>query len=395
MTQFEPNFKQAEFVLKFLRNELSLLEQAELNQWIAASESNRALFNELTDQKNVQVELAIMEQFPSSEGWESIKANKINPEQLKPILKKNSATWLFAAAAILVSLVIGIFQFRENPIPSNNSLIANLEKAKKIPAGSNKALITTQDGTIFTINDSTEGFLSKQNEVDLLVKNGQVIYQAIGKNEILQYNTISIPKGGQYKMILADGTKVWLNASSSLKFPIAFVGKDRKVELSGEAYFEVAHDASKPFIVSLLNGGEVQAIGTSFNVNAYPDETDSKTTLIEGKIKISYNNQMQFLTPGQQIQINELGKIVPQNNINTDEVMAWKNGKFIFISASLNQIMKQIERWYSIEVSFENNKSVDKFSGIFNRTGNLSEVLKILAEGGVKFKLDGNNLIVY
>ena len=395
MNHFDPIFIQAELILKFLRNELTVAEKAELDTWLSEGEANRKLFNELTDEATVQSEINLMEQFPANGAWEVIAAKTVHAPKPVNSIRKMQPWYFMAAAAFLLIASVTVFQLWNKQTVKTESVKTELEKASSIAPGTNKALLTIADGSVIEIGEASNGLLSKQNNVDLLVNDGEISYKPNGKDEEVLFNTITTPKGGQYRLVLADGTKVWLNAASSLKYPTAFIGNERNVELQGEGYFEVAHNASKPFKVLIEGKGAVTALGTQFNINSYADESFTKTTLIEGKVKVSSGNDVVVLMPNQQARIPEAGKIYFEAGVDTEEVIAWKNGRFIFKSANIEHIMKQIARWYDIEVTYKNKNNEDKFSGIVSRSGNLSDVLRIMSEGGVKFKVDEKNIIVY
>jgi ferric-dicitrate binding protein FerR (iron transport regulator) len=193
--------------------------------------------------------------------------------------------------------------------------------------------------------------------------------------------------------VLADGTKVWLNAASSLRFPAAFAGKERIVELNGEGYFEVAKNASMPFHVR-VHDMDVQVLGTHFNINAYTDETAMRTTLLEGSVQVSQGEQTQLLTPGQQAAASQNGQIQLADGVDVEEVMAWKNGMFQFQGADLETILRQAARWYDIDVEYKQRIS-DRFSGQISKNVNLSQLLKILElTGKVHFEIEGRKIIV-
>jgi transmembrane sensor len=391
MSIYEAGFEKAALIVKFLRNELTGPEKEELDSWLLESEENQELFRDLTSEDSVKADMLVMEMFPVQSAWEKLKAAKSNSVPLKPVGKIHP--WYYAtAAAILLVLFLSVYYLREEPSAIKLNVLSDLEKSEQIGPGTNKAILTTADGKMIPINDSTAGFIALQNNVDLMVKDGEIIYKPSDSQNELQFNTITTPKGGQFKIVLADGTKAWINAASSLRYPVAFLGKDRHVELIGEGYFEVAPDASKPFKVTTPLG-EIRAIGTAFNVNAYPDEFYSKATLIEGKVRVIMNSEQLILIPGQQALFNNEA-IYLESNVDTEEVVAWKNGQFVFKSASIEQIMKQLERWYDISVVFRSKDKAEKYSGIVSRSSNLSVVLKILSEGGVRFTIDDKKLTI-
>jgi ferric-dicitrate binding protein FerR (iron transport regulator) len=211
-------------------------------------------------------------------------------------------------------------------------------------------------------------------------------------NDVM-YNTMNTPPGGQYKLKLPDGTNVWLNAASSITYPTAFMGKDRTVTITGEAYFEVANDRLKPFHVK-VNEMDVEVFGTHFNVNAYNDEPAVKTTLLEGSVKVSKYAASVILKPGEQTSVSQSSYPSQPIPVETDLVMAWKNGLFNFNKVSLQDVMKQIARWYDVQIVYQGEIRPKKFGGEIQRDLNLSEVLEGLKETGIHFRIEGKKLIV-
>ena len=206
---------------------------------------------------------------------------------------------------------------------------------------------------------------------------------------------MSTPAGGQYQLTLPDGSKIWLNASSSIHYPTAFLEKERTVTITGEAYFEIAKDANKPFIVKMYNGAEVKVLGTHFNIKAYTDEEEIKTTLLEGSINIFNGLKNSLLVPGNQAKMDKSGVIKVQANADLEEAVAWKNGNFQFTSADVTTVLRQAARWYNIEVVYAGNPSTEnKFTGKIPMSVNLSRLLKWLEYSDVHFKLDKKKLIV-
>ncbi|MGV3509862.1 MAG: FecR family protein, partial [Sphingobacteriaceae bacterium] len=224
--------------------------------------------------------------------------------------------------------------------------------------------------------------------------NGQLQYLSLNsdnKQEVL-YNTLSIPRGGQYKVVLPDGTQVWLNAASSLKYPTAFNGNERVVQLEGEAYFEVAKNAAQPFRVEVKDV-KVTVLGTHFNINGYTDEAHIKTTLLEGSVKISKGPVQQLLHPGEQA-ITGKSSTIEVVKANSDEVLAWKNGYFNFHRSNLQEVMRQLSRWYDVDIKYEGKVPDREFGGEISRNSKASEVLKILELSDVHFRIEGEHIIV-
>lgn len=298
-----------------------------------------------------------------------------------------------AAAAILFFLSFGGYYFFQSH--GTNRVEGNY--ANILP-GSNKAILTLSNGHQIVLTGAKNGQLSVQSgTVITKTADGKLVYNTSGStgSETL-YNTMTTPRGGQYHLILADGTNVWLNAASSIKYPVAFTGKERKVEITGEAYFEIVHNDKMPFRVT-TNGQTIEDIGTHFNVNAYADEPFIKTTLLEGSVKVSTISKAVTLIPGQQAQVKQgaANDITMLAHVDTDDVIAWKNGLFQFNQASIASVMKQVARWYNVEISYDNNKIPNTtFTGNISRTSNISQLLDILSYAGVHFKADKNKINV-
>lgn len=300
----------------------------------------------------------------------------------------------WAAAAVLV-LVSG-WWFLSKPDRTDVPPMAIAPTLQDIAPGGNKAILTLADGSRVILDSVNTGAITTQGNVTVVkLDDGQLAYETSDQNiqqSEIQYNTISTPRGGQYQIVLADGSKVWLNAESSLKFPTRFEGKDRKVEILGEGYFEIAHNKSSPFMVS--NGNMViEVLGTHFNVNAYQDEDKIKVTLLEGSVKVLSNAEQLKIKPGQQVDIKN-GLMTLNQTANIDEVMAWKNGQFYFEKADIKTVMRQIVRWYNVDVEYMGNVK-HHFGGDISRNVPVSRVFEMLElTGGVKFKIEGKKVIV-
>ena len=308
-----------------------------------------------------------------------------------------------AAAAVLI-LALGTsvyFLSLRKPIKEKEIVqTASVQAFKNnVAPGGNKALLTLSDGSQIVLDSATNGLLSNQGNSKILKLNsGQLAYEAASGGKLqaageVTYNSITTPRGGQYQLVLADGTKVWLNASSSLRYPVAFTGKERVVELTGEGYFEVAKNEAMPFKVT-VNTMEVDVLGTHFNVNAYADESMVKTTLLEGAVKIKNSHAANILSPGQQAQLSKDGSLKIVSQVDMDEVVAWKDGYFQFNQADLKSIMRQISRWYDVDIRYEGEIPERKFGGDIARTANISEVLNILKVSQVHFRIEGKTLIL-
>ena len=312
--------------------------------------------------------------------------------------------WRVAAAAIIMLGTASYFWFNYHTKTSEEIVRSGAvqEPTKDIQPGGNKAVLTLADGSQIVLDSTNNGRLATQGNSEVIkLSNRQLAYKGTGdsKDEVL-YNTMSTPRGGQYSLILPDGSKVWLNAISSIRYPTAFKGSERNVEITGEAYFEVAKDHSHPFKVSVhsVSGKEsmqVEVLGTHFNINAYSDEPLANTTLLEGSVKVTAAAGSTVIKPGQQAQVNDEGNIKMAPDINTTDVMAWKDGYFTFRDADLGTIMRQIMRWYDVEVKYEDNNIPNRyFTAEVSRNKTLSGVLKILEQSNIHFKLEGRILTV-
>ena len=309
-----------------------------------------------------------------------------------------------AAAAAFTILSFSLFYLFFSSSASRDQVAVQREHntesaADEIIPGGNKALLTLSDGSAIVLDSASNGTLGKQGNIKILkLNNGLLSYTGQEKNGSANtsiFNTISTPRGGQYQVTLSDGTKVWLNAASSIRFPVSFTGAERRVSVKGEAYFEVAHDQFRPFKVE-LNTSEIEVLGTHFNVNAYDDEASVKTTLLEGKVKLTAKDNASpfILLPGQQSAIDNDGNITLQKDADTEEAVAWIHGNFQFKSAELQTVLRQISRWYDVDIEYKGNLN-PYFTGQLPRSESVYTVFKHLSmTGTVHFTIEGRKVIV-
>jgi len=305
-------------------------------------------------------------------------------------------SWIRIAVAAL--LVIGGFSaYKLITGTGAKSVIVNTKPASTDP-GAKKALLTFADGKTVPLETLSDGIITNQGTSQVSKgEHGQLIYKSLSEKPIeVVYNTLKTPRGGEYRLVLADGSRIWLNTASSLRFPAAFTGSERRVELVGEAYFEIAKNSSMPFVVSVPRKGEVQVLGTHFNVTAYGDESLVKTTLLEGSVKVSVDrtNEIKLVKPGEQAQINTSGQIMLKANADLDAVLAWKNGAFHFNDADVRQVMRQISRWYDVDVVYEGKVPDRRFTGEMQRELSLPQVLNLLEKNKIVCILNGTVLTV-
>ena len=376
-------------------------ERDELMELLAQAENDdqvKTLLAETWQQFNSQ-----SQQFNDSQGEEMLANILQKGTANKPVpvitAHNRSFNWIriAVAAAILFFAVTGLYLWLNPKQPGHQ--IAQSKKISKdtkdvIVPGGNKAVLTLSDGSNIVLDSTHQGTLAKQGNAKVMKLNTATLaYNAGDENsQEIVYNTLSTPSGGQYQLILPDGTRVWLNASSSIHFPTIFKGKERNVTVTGEAYFEVAKNAAMPFKITVKDV-EVQVLGTHFNIMAYNDENSMNTTLLEGSIKVSKGSSNKMLVPGQESRINKTGDIkVVEADI--EEVMAWKNGWFQFNAYDIEKVMRQISRWYDVEIVYEGKIPTGHFSGIVSRANDISQVLKIMQAGGVHFKIEGRKVVI-
>jgi ferric-dicitrate binding protein FerR (iron transport regulator) len=336
-----------------------------------------------------------------------LKAGSRYNARALPILDRKRFYW---AAAVLVGIIVsaGSYFISRHYKVAGSTLTGDAAQnyTNDIAPGRNGAILTLSDGSTVNLDTAHAGMLAVQGKTTLTTDNGIIRYKKAGATGAAPlYNMVSTPRGRQYKMVLSDGSKVWLNAASSIRYPAVFEGEQRKVQITGEAYFEIEPSYSGtakqriPFIVQFTTpsgySGEVNVLGTHFNVNAYADETITKATLIEGSIMLSLDNtESSVIKPGQQANIGQNGRIKVDPDVDTDAVMAWKNGFFSFSNTDMATLMRQISRWYDVEIEYAGAVPDRKFGGEISRSANASQVLKIMEESKVFFRIDGKKIIV-
>ncbi len=305
------------------------------------------------------------------------------------------------AAAILLLIVGGIYFIRGRQQGPRVGAIASRDSTHRshpvpdVPPGMDGAVLTLADGKRIILDSVQNGDLSIQGNTRIVKQGGRLAYlPSRHAGQGVMYNTMTIPRGRRYQLILPDGSHVWLNAASSIRYPAAFTGKERKVEMTGEAYFEVAKNFAQPFRVK-IGEAEVEVLGTHFDIMAYEEESAVKTTLLEGAVKVTRANASHLLKPGQQAQLNKNSNgITVIDDAPLDETVAWKNGMFYFNRASLKTVMGEIARWYDVKVVYEGEIPSMEFGGKIARNSNLSETLKILELSKVHSRIEDKTIIV-
>lgn len=308
-------------------------------------------------------------------------------QETAPVRTIRPRRYQWAAAAAVFALVAGaLWLQRPAKHPAVQPPVAHI-----IP-GSNKAILTLSDGSAITL-DSTGNQVIRQGATAIHQQGGQLKYDAQSAPAAVEYNTLATPRGSQFRVMLPDGTQVWLNAASTLRYPTAFTGPERLVEVNGEAYFEVAGNAARPFKVKIKDA-EVLVLGTSFNVNAYADEPITQTTLLQGSIKLSANNNQVLLKPGQQATL-ATDKAFHINEINPNDAIAWKNGYFLFKNESIESVMRTIARWYDVDVTYQGDVKQQRLGGTVSRYEKLEDLLKTIElTKSLKFKIEGRRVTI-
>lgn len=393
-----------ELFKKYLDNQCSIEEVNELLMQFSSPE-NELLLRQLISEK---LENDFSSEKESSKDWTAITEDAyqkikdhIDAGRLKVIPFPKKTWFRVAAAAILILLATGTFFLLNRKNHNEIAKINNDQTKPDIKPGGNKAVLTLGDNSQIILDNAQNGELAHQGNSKILkLDNGQLAYNLLNEKPTeVFYNSVTTPRGGQYQLTLSDGSKVWLNAASSIRFPVAFSGKERRIDVTGEVYVKVAHNPQQPFIAS-VNGMEVLALGTEFNINSYNDDENISATLIDGMVKVSTIRQAPgdksnvILKPGQQAQLINNGELTTVKEVNIDEITAWKDGYFHFESADIKTILRQFARWYDIEVVYEGKVSDRKFFVIVKRSTTLKSVLEMLQDNNISYQIEGKKLVV-
>ncbi|BAV10038.1 FecR family protein [Filimonas lacunae] len=306
---------------------------------------------------------------------------------------RRNQRWL-SAAAVFLFLVGGTYLFFGHNGVKSPTASVTLKKPEKEP-GRNTAILTLADNSTVDLGSNGDRVIGNQGGAQVLMKDGKLAYKQNAAGAAVAYNSITTPRGGEFFITLSDGTRLWMNASSVIRFPTAFTGATRVVELEGEAYFEVAEDKAHPFEVK-MGDRSVQVLGTAFNVMAYSDEASMITTLVEGAVKVSSaDRSSKILNPGQHAVIHHQAPGIEVETADVEEETAWKNGRTYFNGADVAQIMRQVSRWYNVDVRYEGEVRQLKFTCTVSRKDKLSKLLQLLEmTGTVHFSMEGNVIVV-
>ncbi|RXK86575.1 FecR family protein [Filimonas effusa] len=394
----------ASLISRLRQGELTPGELADLDAWIAASDAHRRLWEELNNDDVVQQNVQSMARFNEAAALERFLANK--PASKKVFRLPAFRRWQWVAAVFVLALGVASYFFLSNQKPIT-TLAGGKAVVKDIPPGKDGAILTLSDGSQLILDTMGAGTIATQHGTTISLQNNELVYDATAATGEVARNTITTPKGRQFHVVLPDATEVWLNAASSIEYPVAFKGAERRVKITGEVYFDVANRSWQPFIVE-TEQMKLEVLGTSFNINSYANEQTIQTTLLTGAVKVTLvpDNSHQHktahykvLVPGQTSVLSKPGaqsnaSLVVTDKIDAGKITAWKNGLFNFDGADLHSIMRQLERWYNIEVQYVGKPEHVIFKGKMHRNTNLSDVLKVLKTMDVDFELKGNILYV-
>jgi transmembrane sensor len=395
----------ADLIIKYHRNNISENEYEELMDWRRHSEGNQQLFDKLSNPDYIKDEISSLPNLKvkKQEGWEKVMRVIGEGDFAYPVrVKRIRRTRYFVAASVAGLLIVaGIWLYtKSSPVVKSNvaPILASNFKNDVLPGG-NKAVLTLSDGSHVVLDSAGKGAIADQGNTRVVkLDDGKLAYSKAGEKSTdiisaIAYNSLTTPAAGQFQVILPDGSKVWLNNASSLRYPVAFTGNIREVELNGEAFFDIAPNAHQPFKVK-VGRTLIDVLGTSFNITAYADESNIKATLLSGGVRVTNGEIQTVLKPGEQAQVNKIGQLKVLRNVDVDGVVAWKNGWFHFDHADLKTVMRMLARWYDAEIVYQGTVSDRDFGGDIQRNLNLSQVLEILQKNQVHFSLEEKKIIV-
>lgn len=391
-------------VQKYLKNKLEVNERMELENWLDASDLNRRIFKELTDREGLEKEVDDYDKEDAD--LPAMKKEMLGKIGQGKLLRMHRLRAIAAAAALLLLGFAGWYWLSKGRLTKDKDNGQALV-SHDVDPGSNKALLILGDNSKLVLDSAALGKLADQGATQVMkTDSGSLSYKVLALKGApgtkTLYNTIITPRGGTYQVTLPDGSKVWLNSESSIRFPIAFTGQERHVEISGEVYFEVARNAAQPFTVQLQGHmGEpgtpamIRVLGTDFNVMDYQDEARTKTTLISGKIKIETNSKTKILAPGEQAVYSANSELQVLKGVDTASVVGWKNGMFYFDHEDLKSVMRVLARWYDIEVQYKGNIRENLyFDGEIQKNISLSYVLDQVLRSNFKYSIDDKTVTI-
>lgn len=381
-------FEIARIIQKSLKGQLSESEERQLSDWRKASGENERAFQRIISEDFYTVEMEKVETYDYRVAYGRFLQRKYQQRRKRRFLI-NVARVAAVALPFIIALVLYVGLNRDEEQTLRPSLATNI-----LP-GTSKAVLTLANGQMIPLGKEAADSTIITDGAQINASGSGVTYASGGESESIVYNKLEIPCGGEFCLTLSDGTRVWLNSETSIQYPVAFGAKERRVFVQGEAYFEVAKDANKPFTVQFMSSS-VTVLGTSFNIRAYPEEKQSQTTLAEGSVRIYSPGSSMLLKPGEQVEVNALSGEMVKREVEVKSFTSWKDGRFVFEQQPLEDIMRTLERWYDIRVIFkdEGAKRIS-LSGNLKRYGDFSQVMKMLQmTGDVRFELHGNDVYI-
>lgn len=376
---------------KYKRNEISEDEYLQLMQEVADDTHTSAIKADIMETLYGKVpDMGLDGEEASAMLTGIFEAGAADTRRLRVVRRRRLLYGSLAAAVVAGMIATGVYV----SFPGKQAAPVALTQPKPLLPGSNRAMLTLADGTVIPLDSANNGALAQQGGTQIVNRNGALSYNQGGGTGDVMYNTVVTPHGGQYQLTLADGSRVWLNAASSIRFPTAFTGRERAVEVTGEAYFEIAQQADKPFQVKVQDM-QVNVLGTSFNIMAYQDEQVIKTTLVNGAVQLKHGNSSNILKPGLQASLSARDDHFLIAAADLEQTLAWKEGKFRFRNTNIRTIMRQLSRWYDINVSYQGDVSDIDLTGVISRREEAGKLLKALeATQRVQFEVSGNNVTV-
>lgn len=391
MKNLDPIFDYSELIAKKIMGKLTDQENELFDQWLSSSGRNQKLWERIKDNHNFQIRNEQFESIDTREAWVNLAEN-LNLRRKK----KQLNVFLKYAAAIILPLLVGTMAYWYVKWPSEQHILAQSD----IRPGSRNACLVLNDGQSINLDSLKAKSLKEVDGTVIDKTNDELNYstqQTLQSNKVLK-NTLVVPRGGEYSLVLSDGTKVFVNSMSKLVFPVRFSGDKREVILEGEAYFEVKEDQLHPFIVN-VNGIQVNVLGTSFNVKAYEEEENIYTTLVEGKVRITGDKVEKdcILNPDQQVVLNKLNAEVSVQNVDARLYMQWTRGKYTFSNQSLDEIMRTLSRWYDLDYQYQDESiKTIVFEGGLNKYESIDPILDIIrSTGKVKIKVQGKEIVFF
>ena len=381
-------FEIARIIQKSLKGKLSESEERQLSGWRKVSDENERAFQRMISEDFYTIGMEKLEMYDSRVAYGRFLQKKYQQRRKRRFLI-NMARVAAAALPFVIALVLYVGLNREEEQMVRPSLASNI-----LP-GTSKAVLTLANGQMIPLGKEATDSTIITDGTQISASGSGVTYASGVESESVVYNKLEIPRGGEFCLTLSDGTRVWLNSETSIQYPVAFGAKERRVFVQGEAYFEVAKDAKKPFTVQFMSSS-VTVLGTSFNIRAYPEEKRSQTTLAEGSVRIYSPGSSMLLKPGEQAEVSALSGEMVKQEVEVKNFTSWKDGRFVFEQQPLEDIMRTLERWYDIRVIFkdEGAKRIS-LSGNMKRYGDFSQVMKMLQmTGDVRFELHGNDVYI-